>query len=128
VNVVLPLSKSASALLTDLPKTGRYVFTTDGKRPIGAYSFFKRNLDKACGVSDWRLHDLRRTARTLLSRAGVPADHGERCLGHVIGGIRGIYDQFEFEDEKRDAFERLAALVDRIVNSPANIVEFPVAS
>jgi hypothetical protein len=24
-----------------------------------------------------------------MSRAGVPSDHAERCLGHVIGGVRG---------------------------------------
>ena len=43
-----------------------------------------------------------------MSRAGVSADHAERCLGHVIGGVRGVYDRHEFADEKRAAFEALA--------------------
>jgi hypothetical protein len=35
-----------------------------------------------------------------MSRAKVPADHGERCRGHVNDGKRGIYDLFEHRDEK----------------------------
>jgi integrase len=71
----------------------------------------------------WTLHDLRRTARSLMSRASVPSDHAERCLGHVLPGIRGTYDRHEYLAEKRHAFAALAALVERIVNPPtANVV------
>jgi hypothetical protein len=41
----------------------------------------------------WTLHDLRRTARSLMSGACIASDHAERCLGHVIGGVRGTYDR-----------------------------------
>ena len=51
-----------------------------------------------------------------MSRAGVLADHAERCLGHVVPGIRGVYDHHEFVEEKRQAFEVLAAQIERIVN------------
>ena len=84
--------------------------------PMGSLSRLKAALDDASGVRDWRLHDLRRTARTLMSRAGVLADHAERCLGHVVPGIRGVYDHHEFVEEKRQAFEVLAAQIERIVN------------
>ncbi len=50
-----------------------------------------------------------------MSRAGVPADIGERVLGHAIPGIRGVYYRHSFTDEKRDALERLAAIVERII-------------
>jgi hypothetical protein len=50
-----------------------------------------------------------------MSRAGVPADHAERCLGHVMPGVRGLYDRYEYLEEKRDAFNRLAALINSIV-------------
>ena len=63
-------------------------------------------------MARWTLHDLRRTARTLMNRAGVAEDHAERALGHVIGGVRGTYDRYEYLDEKRAAFEALAGLVD----------------
>ena len=87
----------------------------DGSRPLSGFNDRKQALDKASGVSGWRLHDLRRTSRTLLSRAGISADHAERCLGHVIGGVRGVYDRFQYLDEKRHGFDALAALVERIV-------------
>jgi integrase len=44
-------------------------------------------IDKASGVTGCRFYELRRTARTLLSRAGVDAETAERCLGHAIGGV-----------------------------------------
>lgn len=128
VDIVLPLSGPAAALLDSLPNAGGYLFTTDGKRPIAGWNVWKRQLDKASGVTGWRLHDLRRTARTLLSQAGVLPDHAERCLGHVIGGVRGVYDRFQYEAEKRDGFERLAALIGRMVDPQSNVVGFPVAS
>jgi len=70
----------------------------------------------------WVHHDLRRTARSLMSRASVHPDHAERCLAHIIGGVRGTYDRHEYHDEKARAFEALAAMVERIVNPPANNV------
>jgi hypothetical protein len=57
-----------------------------------------------------------------MSRAGISSDHAERCLGHVISGVRGVYDRHEYLEEKRQGFEALAGLVERIVNPQANIV------
>ena len=57
-----------------------------------------------------------------MSRAGVPSDHAERCLGHVLSGIRGTYDRHEYLNEKRRAFDALAALIERIVNPTDNIL------
>jgi integrase len=124
VDLVRPLSPAAQDVLAELPQIGRvgYVFTTNGRSGLGGFSKFKRKLDKAAGVSGWRLHDLRRTARSLMSRAGIPSDHAERCLGHVIGGVRGVYDRHEFHEEKKRAYEALAAQIDRIVNPHANVV------
>jgi integrase len=67
-------------------------------------------------------HDLRRTARSAMSRAGVPADHAERVLNHALQGVRHVYDRHSFAGEKRDALERLAALVERILNPPPDNV------
>jgi hypothetical protein len=60
-----------------------------------------------------------------MSRAGVSSDHAERVLGHVIGGVRGVYDRHEYLAEKRDALEKLAALVDRILKPGEPVVAFP---
>jgi Phage integrase family/Arm DNA-binding domain len=136
---MLPLSAAALAVLAEVPVLGRrkskdYIFTTDGVRPLGGFSKFKRGFDEAVlaaqreqdahakSMPRWTLHDLRRTARSLMSRAGVAPDHAERALGHVIPGIRGTYDLHEFGDEKRRALEALAAQVERIVNPQSNVV------
>jgi integrase len=60
----------------------------------------------------------------LMSRAGVPSDHAERCLGHVIGGVRGVYDRHEYHAEKQQAFEALAGIIERIVTgTQAGVVQ-----
>jgi integrase len=77
-------------------------------------------------LAHWTFHDLRRTARSLLSRAGIDSDIAERCLAHKIGGVRGVYDRYAYHKEKKRAFEALAALIERIVNPPAaNVVTLP---
>lgn len=114
---VVPLSELA---LSVLPKerNGPFVFSANGRTAIGGLDRHKRAIDEASGVKGWVIHDLRRSARSLLSRAGVASDHAERCLGHVIPGVRGVYDRHEYFDEKAKAFEALASLVERIINPP----------
>jgi integrase len=121
---LVPLSAMALRVLPE--GVGDWVFSKDGVRPLHA-SHFKAAFDKALlregpPLPRWTPHDLRRTARSLMSRAGISSDHAERCLGHVIGGVRGVYDRHEFREEKRLAFEALAGLVERIVNPQPNIV------
>jgi integrase len=117
---VIPLSALA---LGALPKrNGEFVFTGNGRQAIGGYQRHKRAIDEASGVSGWVIHDLRRSARSLMSRAGVPSDHAERCLGHVIPGVRGVYDRHEYYEEKKKAFEALAAQVQRIIDPQPNVV------
>jgi integrase len=116
--VVRPLSQAARDLLDDLPRIGEcpFVFSLDGERPFGAFSHQKTRFDAACGVSGWTVHDLRRTARSLLSRAGINADHAARVLGHTIVGVRATYDRYEFFEEKKFALEALAGQIGRIVD------------
>ena len=124
LDLVRPLSPAARKIIGDLPKAGPFVFTTNGTTPISNFSQFKRRFDALSGTRGWVLHDLRRTARSLMSRAGVPTDHAERCLGHVIGGVRGVYDRHEYHSEKAQAFEALAGLIDRIVSgAQAGVVQ-----
>jgi integrase len=129
-DLLLPLTPAALAVLAEVPIIGKpdgFVFTSEGVRPISGFGWFKESFDKACGVRGWTIHDLRRTARTLMSRAGVDKDHAERVLGHVIGGIRGVYDRHEFEAEKRRALESLATLIERILAPQDNVVPLRVA-
>jgi integrase len=119
-----PLSKAAQAVLTNVPRTADsdLVFFADGHWLFNNLAALKRNFDKRCGVTGWRLHDLRRTARSLMSRAGVPDNHAERCLGHVIGGVQGTYDRHKYQAEMLQAYEKLAVLIANIVNPRENVV------
>lgn len=120
---VIPLNSAAKELISG--RKGFVFSTTGGKRAFSGFSKAKAELDQLLArqrkeegrpaMPRWTLHDLRRTARSLMSRAKVPTDHAERALGHVMGGVRGTYDRHEYLDEKRQAFEALAGLVDAIV-------------
>ena len=133
----VPLTKAVRELIGE-PKKAGFVFTTDGAHSISGYSKAKRVLDAAITelrkaekrepMPGWRLHDLRRSGRSLMSRAGVPTDHAERVLGHVIGGMRHTYDRHAYEAEKKSALERLAALVGEILNpTSGRVVHFSKA-
>ena len=124
VDFVRPLSAAAQQLLAEVPQIGRcdFYFTTNGRTPTKQMGKLKSRLDAACGVRGWVLHDLRRTARSIMSRAGVNADIGEMCLGHVLGGVRATYDRHSYEQEKCIAFEKLATLIETITNPQPNVV------
>lgn len=59
-----------------------------------------------------------------MSRAGVNADHAERCLGHAIAGVRSTYDRHRFEKEMLDAYEMLARQIELILNPAPNVEQF----
>ena len=127
--LLIPLSPPALQVLEKTPQIGDlFIFTNDGRRPLSGFSKGKAAFDAVCGVTTrWTLHDLRRTARSLMSRVGVSADIAGMCLGHVLGGIRQTYDRHSYADEKRHAFEALAGLIERIVDSQTNVVSLPDA-
>ena len=114
-----------------------YVFSRDGgETGIGGFDECKVALDakvdelrKADGRKPikerWVLHDLRRTARSIMSRCATP-DVAERVLGHAIPGIRGVYDHYDYAAEKRRALEGLAVHIAGVVNpSPGKVVALP---
>ena len=63
----------------------------------------------------------------MMIRAGVRPDISERVLGHVIAGVEGTYDRHSYADEKRDALEKLAAMIMRILN-PVSAIDEKLAS
>jgi integrase len=121
-DTLVPLSAAAQAIIASMPVRGDFVFSAGGAYPLDDFADRKRAFDEACGVRGWVIHDLRRAARTLLSRAGITSDIAERCLGHSLTGVRRTYDRHEYETEKRHAFEALAAMVERITRPPSDTV------
>jgi integrase len=99
-------------------KLGDYVFSSPrGGGPIGTSGYHKAEFDKVCGVEGFRVHDLRRSGRTLMSRAGVLPHVGEAVLGHSLRGVHKVYDRFAYVNEMADALEKLAALIKQITSS-----------
>ena len=80
-----------------------YVFAGRGVSYLTGYSKAKKALDAKAKIKPWTLHDLRRTARSLMSRAGVPGEIAERVLGHAIQGVEGVYNRHDYRDEKAGA-------------------------
>jgi integrase len=123
----LKLPQAALDVIASLPAYfgNPYVFAGRDGNPFGSLSLHKQELTRRAGqIPHWTIHDLRRTARSLLSRAGVRPDVSERVMGHVIGGVEGVYDRYSYLQEKADALERLAVLIERIVNPlEGNVVQ-----
>jgi hypothetical protein len=63
----------------------------------------------------------RKSANTL-TLVDVNPDIAERCLGHAIGGSRGVYDRHPYIEEMRHAFEALSNQIERIVRPVENVV------
>jgi integrase len=119
----IPLTPAALALLP-APKEGRdFLF---GHRPISGvvrgftgWAWSKAALDARCGVTDWRLHDLRRTCATGLGELGVLPHIIETILNHVSGhraGVAGVYQRAKYSGEVRDALTRWSDHIERLVH------------
>lgn len=78
------------------------------------------------GIEHFTIHDLRRTCRSLLAGAGVPGHVAERCLNHKLKGVEGIYDRYDYLDERREALQKIADQLTPIINhdSHKNVAAF----
>jgi integrase len=111
---IVQLSDPAVVVIRAQSRSGRFVFSKNGVTPIGDFSSQKRKLDDLCGVSDWRLHDLRRTMVSGMARLGVAPHIADKILNHVggtISGVAAVYQRHEFLKERADALERWGAHV-----------------
>ena len=66
-------------------------------------------LDHA--LEPFTVHDFRRTVRTQLAALNIPPHICERCLNHKIPGVAGVYDRFDYFEERRAALEAWAAVL-----------------
>jgi integrase len=121
VDLVRPIGPQAWAIITAQPRSSDFVF---GRNRSGL-AHMKPRLDRAMQIAPWRNHDLRRVARSLLSRGRVESDVAEMLLGHLLPGIRKTYDVHGYIDEKRAAYEVLEREIDLILNPPtAGVITF----
>ncbi|ANK81423.1 MAG: hypothetical protein TEF_11900 [Rhizobiales bacterium NRL2] len=113
----VPLPRTTRAILRTIERQGDVVFGGRFGGPIKGLSKLKRSLDKGSGVTDWRLHDLRRTQATGLARLGVAESLIERIQlrsGQSVGMVAQVYNRFSYLAEKRDALEQWSRTVQDI--------------
>lgn len=103
-----------------IPRTSEYLFPSEADTPFSGWSKGKTTLDELCGVTDWVIHDLRRTFSTKMAEWQIAPPHViERILNHVTGSmspLARIYNRWNYLAEMKEALERyekkLAQLLD----------------
>lgn len=98
---------------SDLVMPGRGSLT----KPF-AHNAINSALKKALQGQDvpaFTIHDLRRTASTLLHENGWASDVVEKALNHTIGGVRGVYNRAEYADQRRDMLQFWADYIENLV-------------
>ena len=135
---VVPLSTTAVEIIESVPRYAGspLVFPAQRERrkSLGAaelqakhmsgFSKAKAECDRliAAGGDEmpaWRWHDLRRTARTNLSRLRLSDTVAELTIGHIPQGLAAVYDQWSYLDEKREALEAWSRLLRQILHPDA---------
>jgi integrase len=66
------------------------------------------NILGNAGIEHFVVHDLRRTCRSLLAEIGTASHVAERCLNHKLRGIEGVYDRYDYFNERKDALSNLS--------------------
>lgn len=68
-------------------------------------------------IPAFTIHDLRRTASTLLHENGWPSDVVEKALNHTIGGVRGVYNRAEYESQRREMLQFWADYIEQLMGT-----------
>ena len=131
----VPLSPQALKVLKVLRRvTGdsQWVFPSPKKEDVciaHAQKAIERVVER-CHV-DFRGHDLRRTAASLMVGAGVPRLVVSKILNHVETGVTAVYDRHSYDQEKRAALNYWGGRLEAIVSGRrrgAKLIPFSAAS
>ena len=145
----IPLTRAMLALIDDCPrfKGGDFLFSRNGGTGgVTLTAPLKKKFDRLVlsllraiardegedpdhvELPPWTWMDLRRTARTRLSSLRIPSDWCEVIQAHKLEGVKGVYDQHRYDEEKREALTLWEAELARIVGTDPSKNFFPFAS
>lgn len=129
----VPLSDKAALIFASLPvRDGRDLVFGTGKGGFSGWGQSKARSDRRSGLTEWRIHDLRRTAVTAMAELGIQPHVIEAVVNHISGhkgGVAGIYNRATYADEKRIALQRWADHLSRLVGDrvDSKVVTLPIA-
>jgi integrase len=115
---VVHLSDEAIAVLRRMEKQGPFAFAFHGTKPFQSFAPAKRKLDELSKVTDWRLHDLRRTCVSGMAGLGIAPHVADKILNHqsgTISGVAAVYQRHEFLRERKEALDQWGAHVAKII-------------
>jgi len=72
----------------------------------------KQAQEKGIKLESFSVHDMRRTASTLLHESGFNSDWIEKCLAHEERSVRAVYNKAEYAEQRRDMLQQWADMVD----------------
>jgi integrase len=113
VRISLPVLR----LIRSTSRLDDIVFSGDGPTLFQGFAKSKARLDRLSGVSDWTLHDLRRTAVTGMARLGIAPHVADKILNHqsgTISGVAAVYQRHEFLHERREALDAWGAFLNAL--------------
>jgi integrase len=123
-----PYGEMVHGLLHQIPRQGDYLFPAARDRIMGrpatvfnGWGKPKEAFDDLCKVSDWQLHDLRRTFASKLAGLGVSLPTIEKMLNHVsgsFGGIVSVYQRHDWLPEMRAALRAWEQSLSDLMNHP----------
>lgn len=67
-------------------------------------------------IQDFTVHDMRRTASTLLHEAGYPSDWIEKALAHEQKGVRAVYNKAEYARQRAYMLQQWSDMIDSWIN------------
>lgn len=118
------LSKQAMGLFRELEKLASGSALVMPGRGSLTRPFAQNAINNALKVAlagqaipAFTIHDLRRTASTLLHENGWASDVVEKALNHTIGGVRGVYNRAEYEPQRRDMLQFWSDYVEQLVGT-----------
>ena len=113
----VPIAPMMYELLVSLPRfTGPCMFSANGgKTSFLGFHRGKRKLDQLSRVTEFTLHDLRRSMRSRLSALPIEEVVREAMIAHKPTGIKGIYNRYQYDTEKRKGYELYEAALSQVL-------------
>jgi len=118
-DISIPLPSMALGILGELERLAcgsAYVFPARKAQDRMLPHICENTLNVALakvkhGLEPFTIHDLRRTMRSQLGALRIPPHIAERCLNHKIKGVEGIYDRYDYFNERKEALAAWAAVL-----------------